>query len=261
MNDLIERVRRFFSNHSRRIDFLDSISSDDFRLALIKVNNVRAGFLDYLSESSSSPEFVSLGYNCLSAWYLKQSGLKRSSYPFDWIFSSPEIVEDCIRDDFEKYLDCRFFIDSGRHGAGHAIYHSSMFNHRDPRSSEKDFLYYKRSVKRFRDLKGNVVFFVTVVNEPGKRADWFNGFDLDFSAPQKGVGDLVSLRNVLKEEFPDSKLIVINYWTDSQKFDIKYKTDNGFIVDFHARGASDGVRFLDPLDDFLVKSILMSAVT
>ena len=47
----------------------------------------------------------SLGSLCHSAQILKNNNLKRCSYPFDWIFSSPNMVIDCISDDFKKFLD------------------------------------------------------------------------------------------------------------------------------------------------------------
>ena len=51
------------------------------------------GFLPVKNDQNN---FVSIGENCSSAWYLKQVGLKRASYPFDWAFSSPDIILDCI---------------------------------------------------------------------------------------------------------------------------------------------------------------------
>jgi hypothetical protein len=48
-------------------------------------------------------EVISLGENCNSAWYIKQVGLKKSSYPFDWIYCSPEIINHCIKDSFKTY--------------------------------------------------------------------------------------------------------------------------------------------------------------
>lgn len=50
-------------------------------------------------------EKVSIGENCNSAWYLKETGNKNASYPYDWIFSSGEIVTHTIKDDFKSFLN------------------------------------------------------------------------------------------------------------------------------------------------------------
>ena len=91
---------------------------------------------------------VSLGQNCNSSWYLKETGNKEASYPFDWIFSSQKIVVDAINDRFESFIDKRNII-SLWEKAGNKIYHSSLFNHRNPVKSEEDYSYYKRVIERF----------------------------------------------------------------------------------------------------------------
>ncbi|WP_317453914.1 DUF1796 family putative cysteine peptidase [Klebsiella quasipneumoniae] len=48
---------------------------------------------------------VSLGSHCLTSWTLKKFNLKKISLPFDWIFSCPAMVIDCLRDDFQTFLD------------------------------------------------------------------------------------------------------------------------------------------------------------
>ena len=50
-------------------------------------------------------EFISIGPYCSSADILKDNGLRNSSYPFDYIFSSLEMVKHCINDRFKIFLD------------------------------------------------------------------------------------------------------------------------------------------------------------
>ena len=104
----------------------------------------------------------SLGTHCLTSMVLKANGLKQSSGPFDWIFSSIGAVAHCIEDDFTTFLDpaqheaiplekrtvpdanlCdhRFYRD--KHGV------HTMFNHRDI-TRPADYAYYERCVARFR---------------------------------------------------------------------------------------------------------------
>jgi hypothetical protein len=51
-------------------------------------------------------DFVfSIGYRCSSAGILKSLGLKRESYPFDWMVSRLPIIQHCIKNDFVEFLD------------------------------------------------------------------------------------------------------------------------------------------------------------
>jgi len=52
---------------------------------------------------------VPLGSFCLPAIILRNNGLRRYSLPFDWIFSAPQMVRDCLADDFEVFLDQRHY--------------------------------------------------------------------------------------------------------------------------------------------------------
>ena len=94
----------------------------------------------------------SLGSLCHTSQMLKQNKLKKCSYPFDWIFSTSDVVIDCIKDDFKKFLDKSYYISKGGY-AGHSIYNSlNMFAHRDPLTNEDDYNYYIRCVDRFKQL-------------------------------------------------------------------------------------------------------------
>lgn len=48
---------------------------------------------------------LSIGTSCYPAWLLKELGLRRASYPFDWIFSHPAMVADMLEDRFARFLD------------------------------------------------------------------------------------------------------------------------------------------------------------
>lgn len=47
----------------------------------------------------------SLGYRCSSAGILKSLGLKRESYPFDWMVSRLPIIEHCVETGFVEFLN------------------------------------------------------------------------------------------------------------------------------------------------------------
>ena len=47
----------------------------------------------------------SLGNRCHTAYLLKKCNLKKTSYPFDWIFSDLYMILHCIEDNFNKFLN------------------------------------------------------------------------------------------------------------------------------------------------------------
>ena len=103
---------------------------------------------------------ASLGNFCLTGNILRNGGLKRYSLPFDWIFSSPQMLIACLQDDFSAFLDRRYYrsISEGRWGPGaeHELYRekygiAEIFAHRDP-TRDEDYQYVTRCVTRFRDL-------------------------------------------------------------------------------------------------------------
>lgn len=116
-------------------------------------------------------EKVSLGENCNASWYLKEVNSKKASYPFDWIFSSPKIILDCLKTDFSYFLDSDLIIAKGDKAA-HTKYHDNLFNHKNPVSNPEAFNYYERTVSRFLKLlnsKRPILFVCVVLNENEKR--------------------------------------------------------------------------------------------
>ena len=61
----------------------------------------------------------SLGQLCQSSQILKSIGLKKCSYPFDWIFSSCDNILHCIQDDFNIFLDKSYYISKSDKQCGH----------------------------------------------------------------------------------------------------------------------------------------------
>ena len=105
---------------------------------------------------------LSIGPQCLTSTLLQRAGLKTFSGPFDWIFSSLDMVCDCIETDFADFLNIDFLKpippdrrpDPSVGFANHLLYGqryglSSIFNHYDPRDAER-YAYLRRCVKRMR---------------------------------------------------------------------------------------------------------------
>lgn len=94
----------------------------------------------------------SLGTLCHSSQILKDNGLKKFSYPFDWIFSNCDNIIHCLEDDFHIFLDKSYYVNRGAKKCDHTYYSINMFNHHNPLTNENDYNYYIRCVNRFKQL-------------------------------------------------------------------------------------------------------------
>jgi hypothetical protein len=54
-------------------------------------------------------EFISIGPYCGSAELLNKHNLRIKAYPFDYIFSSLEMITHCINDNFNIFLDKKYY--------------------------------------------------------------------------------------------------------------------------------------------------------
>ena len=118
----------------------------------------RAAYLSQASEVNleikqwlNDPNFelIGLGQNCNASWYIKESGNKRTSYPMDWIFTTPEIILDMLEDDFAAFVQKDLLIPHGM-DAGNQRYHETLYGHRNPASRETDRQYLIRCIERWR---------------------------------------------------------------------------------------------------------------
>jgi len=113
---------------------------------------------------------IPFGSQCFSAYYLKLNGLKLTSYPFDWIFSSPYVIFKILNDQFKEFLNKNNYVIQNTESDknSHSLYvpDLSMFNHRNPMRID-DYLYYIRCINRFYDVlkkNGKKLFFMTSLN-------------------------------------------------------------------------------------------------
>jgi len=117
---------------------------------------------------------ISLGCRCSQSSIFKALKQRRYACPFDWIFSSAQMVLHCLRDDFHSFLDRdQYYLNAtlfdsiglppgspprNRNIIGHQVYsvmaegvgRGAIFNHRDPLNDEEDYNYTVRTVERLR---------------------------------------------------------------------------------------------------------------
>ena len=205
-------------------------------------------------------EKVGLGQNCNASWYLKVTENKRASYPFDWLFTTPEIIEDILSDNFEAFLDKSQLIPHGL-DAGHERYHDWLFGHRNPASSDADLEFLRRCVARWNELiqSQKPILFVTVVlNEFDKRKRWREGFSKQFELPAaQTLKDFESMMNRISAINPNCKFLFIEQYTEeSFKLSTEATTENAFWLKFSAIDKNTGVQYLNNVDDAVIKTVL-----
>lgn len=124
-------------------------------------------------------EFVSIGPYCMTADILKQFNLRMHSYPFDYIFSSLDIVRHAIGDKFTTFLDKSYYapgkqentmrhtfynkmldteiltkqcINNGKEPEGYVVSTGNFFNHHDLMKDDGTYEKFQRRCERFLNL-------------------------------------------------------------------------------------------------------------
>lgn len=193
----------------------------------------------------------SLGTLCHTAYFIKRHNLKKCSYPFDWIFSNINVVIDCLKDDFKKFLDKDNYIDHSSNNpelCGHKIYNSAMFNHTSPRT-EEGYEYYVRCVNRFRNLllkKEKKLFVIMSVNDEHNNIE----------------NSLIELNNELKNITCNFNILYINHHAgileNSHSIVDIDNIDNIDILELCTTSISNGVDFNDNDDNIYLDKIFTS---
>ena len=103
---------------------------------------------------------VSLGPSCFGAWLLKKMDNQLGPMPFDWLGSDPEMVSECIEDNFSSLLNPELWYPQSVHAGvlqhGHYLYSSRfklrvIFGHQDP-TTTVGRKYYQICVAGFQQL-------------------------------------------------------------------------------------------------------------
>ena len=202
----------------------------------------------------------SLGSFCHTACYLKDNKLLLCSYPFDYIVSAPEMVTDCLRDDFKLFLDkTRYEIYTNWDGSlssNHKLYgkfchtfgtHKEKildltFRHHNV-TTDKDYNSFIRKVERFRELLKK--------EEP----KLFLLFSQDEEYTQK---EIFELNDILKTKTTNYQIMCITMLNDFHPRHTIEEIDNIKLIKLYTYGRSNGGKLLchsgDKYLDNLIKS-------
>lgn len=158
---------------------------------------------------------VSLGTWCMASQYLKHAGIKKESYPFDWIKSSYDIIADCIDTNFQNFLNKKYleYICISQYPqVNHLFYYIDMFWHHDPLNSSKDEMYFERCIQRFESLYDN---------------DQLNVIFLSIFHERPTMREINRIERCLKLKIKHFKLIIL-YNIEYNDEKIWYETDDAY---------------------------------
>jgi hypothetical protein len=213
-----------FANASRLVT-KSLIGSDEFKNKILRDKPQSLFLGEELINGREIKNVISLGSHCLTAGILQKYKLKKHSYPFDWIFSSPEVVYDCLCDDFKLFLDKTYHVsitgnrinNSPEQGAAHKHFESKygtkeFFTHRDITLSE-NFEYYERTVKRFLDVLENDEGKIFIIISRGQHdlKSYFDKIEGKLNEKTKNFHLIaVQLMHTRTESFPLSLRLIKN---------------------------------------------------
>jgi hypothetical protein len=73
-------------------------------------------------------EFISIGPYCATADILKDNNLRENAYPFDYIFSSLELIKHSIKNKFKVFLDKKYYKDGYTDNCMHHLFYSNFID-------------------------------------------------------------------------------------------------------------------------------------
>ncbi|MCP1539243.1 DUF1796 family putative cysteine peptidase [Methylorubrum extorquens] len=198
---------------------------------------------------------ISLGSHCHTAQILKGLDLRTWSAPFDWIFSSPGMVRDCLADDFSDLLDRRHYESTPLHErqapnetrCRHLLYRDRhaipfVFNHHDPAASDEDYRFLQAGVRRLR----------AALDRPGAR----NRFYLMTALPTESA-TVRAIRDALTARGADNHLLMLQlHQGESRTVSMLAQEPHLDWLRIEVRSPSVGVRFAEADDDAFVKAVL-----
>lgn len=198
---------------------------------------------------------VSLGTHCQTSAILKKHQLKPYSLPFDWLFTSPDTILDCLANDFRTFLDRSHYRSlhrpSGEPGAEHLWYREQhgvqdFFTHRDP-LGDADYQYFQRAVERFRKLMRSAdgKLFVMISRPEFDLRDKFSELSRAISRATRNAA-LICIQLV------DSSGIA-----GCHGMRRLVRDGDHALYEFAPSSQEDGIGFPEPLDDMAVLRLIL----
>jgi hypothetical protein len=190
----------------------------------------------------------SLGSFCHTASHLERYHMRNCAYPFDWTLSSPQMIIDCLRDDFRTFLDPTHHVtvEPGI-SSNHLIYGSMVwgknfdgifnqhltFAHKDVTIADH-YAYYQRCVQRFRDLLAT----------PEPKLFILIAQDMEYNSKE-----IHELRDMLRQRTRNSHLLCISLFNENESRYTFDQEDGIKYLKIYTYSRSDGRGFAKAHDN------------
>lgn len=205
-----------------------------------------------LRKSVSFSKIISIGSFCMAAAHLKAAEVRDAAYPFDWLFSNPPMVADCIEDDFRIFLDPQYLrpVSDGAK-CQHAFYQArypmgegAIFNHHNP-SQEPDRGHFERAIARFK----------VALHSPSPPLLLMIMDARSFAEPM-----LRDVARIYQAAYAAPILLILieqSYAQPRGKVDVGFQQDGIMVAKYFSQSlTSDGMLFDDPTDTEMFKNFL-----
>ena len=197
-----------------------------------------------------------LGTFCHMASHLQRYNMRKCSYPFDWILSSPKMIMDCLRDDFKTFLDPTFHRSMGNGTSTHTLYGSMVlgnnfngtvttnhtFTHKDI-TDPATYASYVRSVQRFREL----------LSSPDSKLFVLCTQDVVFDRKE-----IQELQTLLNEQTTNAQILCVSLHNDYTTHYSVEHDDNVKYVKMYTYSRSDGRGYAKPDENDRFQEMLSS---
>eukprot|EP00446_Apocalathium_sp_SHHI-4_P008687 CAMPEP_0177165282 /NCGR_PEP_ID=MMETSP0367-20130122/7411_1 /TAXON_ID=447022 ORGANISM="Scrippsiella hangoei-like, Strain SHHI-4" /NCGR_SAMPLE_ID=MMETSP0367 /ASSEMBLY_ACC=CAM_ASM_000362 /LENGTH=512 /DNA_ID=CAMNT_0018611261 /DNA_START=62 /DNA_END=1597 /DNA_ORIENTATION=+ len=221
---------------------------------------------------------LSFGSRCVIARVMQDMQIRRYAGPFDWVYSSAEMVRDCMANDFENFLDTDQIqggsssCSSSSDGVGHSKYgpmlkRSLVFPHHRPDTKESDRILFERMAQRFRLVTASARRKLFVLGYPVCSKDAACGVR---QTPGGGssLAEVRKLFSNLQERGIQNFELLVVYIMQAGASDASHVPDVREVLDLgsggerllafelHCLGKCSGLNFKDDADEQALRSLL-----
>ena len=207
----------------------------------------------YMNNLNIIHHVCSLGTLCSSSQLCKDTGLKQESYPFDWIFSNPDIIVDIIKDNFTNFLNKELYINSTINKCGHALYGDNIFNHHNPKDNDEHYSYFTRCVERFRILlrktESNKLFIIT-----------FTNINNEIEDIESIKNTILNFNNYISTKTTNHSIFAICHIPHQNVFKSNIEDiANIKFVSLYTKSGCDGTVLIDKTENEMLQKLLLDA--
>lgn len=195
---------------------------------------------------------ISLGSFCQVAGTLSKLVGREVAYPFDYIRSNPNMIIDCISNNFSKFLNKELYVKSDSYNnIGIDCYGSDVFVHHNIFNNDVYDSFVRRSKRFIEKLNSDEKKIFISLYQP-----WDDTTTAMTSCRDKDlIDDIIKLNDVLNE-YPNCEYhVFINNFDDDRRIEEVYDKNNLKIYNFYSKSCSLGYKYEDLDEEIFQKKI------